>query len=224
MAYEGCLAEEAAIIVKFCRLAEEFCDSTEKGYLQGPMPQDRIKALPILQHHNAPTRLVDWTRLPLVALYFASIYEHDKDGAVWWFDQNAFEHEVGHRWHGYGLKSYPALNNEVNLNDTAFNTDGSPWITKLYCVVLFDRIKEQQGLFTVAGRLGCDHDDLIADCLGEGQYGRIIVPASLKQKVLDRLRTVNIHSESLHYPGADLVGIDLTRAFEQSCRRANKAG
>lgn len=218
MAYEARLAEEAAIIVKFCCLAEEFCDGTEKGYLQGPMPQDRIMALPILQHYNAPTRLVDWTRLPLVALYFASIYEHDKDGAVWWFDQNAFEHEVGRRWHGHGLKRYPALNNEVNLNDTAFNTDGPAWITKLHCRVPFHKIEVQQGFFTVAGRLGREHGELIADCLCEGKYGRIIVPASLKQKVLDRLRTMKIHSKSLDYPGADIVGFDIrNKQGQQGC-------
>jgi len=86
----------------------------------------------------------------------------------------------------------------------------------------FHKIQVQQGFFTAAGHLGLEHGELIADCLCIGQYGRIIVPASLKQKVLDRLRTMKIHSKSLDYPGADLVGIDLTRALEQSCRGGNK--
>jgi hypothetical protein len=221
MAYEDRLAEETAIIVKFCCLAKEFCDDIEKGYLQGPMPQDRIKALPILQHHGAPTRLLDWTRLPLVALYFASISEHDKDGAVWWFSQKAFYDKVDCKWKEYGLKRYVALNNGVNLNDTAFETNGPPWITELHCSVPFDRIKVQQGFFTIAGRLGLDHGELIADVLDEGQYARVIVPISWKQEILDQLRNRNIHSKSIDYPGADLVGTDLTRDLKRAQHRGN---
>jgi hypothetical protein len=44
----------------------------------------------LMQHYGAPTRLLDWTGNPLVALYFA-IVEHqvlgkDRDAAVWVFD------------------------------------------------------------------------------------------------------------------------------------------
>jgi hypothetical protein len=221
MAYEARLAEETAIIVKFCHLAEEFCDSIEKTYLQGPMPQDRIKALPILQHYGAPTRLLDWTRSPLVALYFASICEYDKDGTICWFNREAFYNEVGQRWKNFGLKRHPEINNEIDLNDTAFNTDGPPWITELNCIIPFHRIEVQQGFFTVAGRLGIDHSDLISEILDESKYGRIIIPASLKQKVLDRLRFMNIHSKSIDYPGADKVGTRLTQdlkiQFKYNC-------
>jgi len=220
MAYEARLAEEAAIIVKFCQLAEEFCDSNEKKYLQGPMPQDRIKALPILQHYGAPTRLLDWTNSPLVALYFASIYEHNKDGAVWWFNQEAFEKKVGPRWEEYDMEQYrePRKNGEINLNATAFNTDGPAWISKLHCKVKFDRIRVQQGFFTVAGRLGCDHGNLIEDCLDESQYELIVVKALWKQKILNRLRTMDIYSKSLDYPGADLVGRRLKLDLERNHR------
>ena len=222
MRYEYRLAEETAIIVKFCQIAKEFCDDIEKKYLQGPMPQNRIKALPILQHHNAPTRLLDWTAIPLVALYFATIHHHDKDGAIWWFKRKAFYDEVGQRWKKYGLNRHPEQNNEIDLNDTAFNIDGPPWISELNCLIPFKRIKDQHGFFTVAGRLGFEHDKLIAELLGKGQYGRIIVPALWKQEILNRLRNMDIHSKKLDYPGADLVGIYLTNALKQSFRNVNK--
>jgi hypothetical protein len=214
MRYEYRLAEETAIIVKFCQLAKEFCDDTEKEYLQGPMPQDRIKALPILQHHNAPTRLLDWTAYPLVALYFAAIHHHDKDGAIWWFKRKAFYDEVGQRWEKYGLSRHPEQNNGIDLNDTAFNTDGPAWITELNCMVPFHRIKVQQGFFTVAGRLASEHSDLIAKVLKEEEYGRIIIPHSWKQQILDRLRIMNIHSSSIDYPGADLAGMHLAQCLK----------
>ncbi|HEY5504521.1 MAG TPA: FRG domain-containing protein, partial [Sedimentisphaerales bacterium] len=214
MHYENRLAKETAIIVKFCELAKEFCDDTEKGYLQGPVPQDRIKALPILQHYNAPTRLLDWTANPLIALYFAAIHHHNKDGAIWWFKRNAFYDEVGKRWEKHGLRRHPEQDDGIDLNDTAFNTDGPPWISELNCLVPFPRIRVQQGFFTIAGRLGFEHGVLIADVLKKEDYGRIIIPNSWKQQILDRLRTVNIHSRSIDYPGADLVGIHLTQELK----------
>ncbi len=221
MHYEHRLAEETAIIVKFCQLAKEFCDVTEIKYLQGQMPQNRIKALMILQHHNAPTRLLDWTAIPIVALYFATIHSHDKDGAIWWYKREAFYNAVDQRWKEYGLNRHPEKNNEIDLNDTAFNLDGPPWISELNCIIPFNRIKVQNGFFTVAGRLGLEHDKLIADMLGKGQYGRIIVPALWKQEILNRLRTMDIHSKSLDYPGADIVGKDLTNNLKQNFRNFN---
>lgn len=36
-----------------------------------------------MQHYRLPTRLLDWTELPLCALYFAVTDLPDKDGALW---------------------------------------------------------------------------------------------------------------------------------------------
>ena len=214
--YATRLAEEQAVFEKFYILAYNHFGANEMQRLNQAHANNLISALTIMQHYRAPTRLLDWTLSPWVALYFAAIEHHDKDGTIWWFDQNAFETEVGRRWDRYDLKHDRRWPHQVNLNETAFNLDGPLWITKLHCPIAFHRIEVQQGFFTVAGRLDSEHGALIDDFLSEGQYARIVIPALWKQKILDRLHNMNIHSRSLDYPGADFVGAGITHDLKRT--------
>jgi hypothetical protein len=219
--YKERLAQESVILEKFRVLAIEYFGQIESERLKQSLSNNKISALTVPQHYRAPTRLLDWTHSPWIALYFAAIEHHERDGALWWFRQKPFEDEVHRRWDEvYHMKRYPERNNEVNPNDTAFASDGPEWITKLHCIIPFHRIEVQQAFFTVAGRLGLDHGEHIADLrLADDQYGRIIVPGRWKQDILNILRVMNIHSKSLDYPGADLVGSALSRELREANRR-----
>lgn len=132
MDYAYRLAEEEAVLVKFNTLAPELLGAIECRALGQVFVNDRLFAFSVLQHYGAPTRLLDWTYSPWVALYFAAVSHHDKDGAVWWFDQSAFEAEVGKRWAVYDMERFRKpreFGGQIDLNKTAFNTDGPPWIT-----------------------------------------------------------------------------------------------
>ncbi len=55
--------------------------------VQGRLPADKWEWYFLMQHYGAPTRLLDWTDSPLIALFFA-LHEHpgDRDAAVWMLD------------------------------------------------------------------------------------------------------------------------------------------
>ena len=55
-------------------------------YLAQP-PGNEWEWLALAQHHGLPTRLLDWTTNPLVAVYFAVEKEGDDDSAIWAFSR-----------------------------------------------------------------------------------------------------------------------------------------
>lgn len=73
------LSKEGAIYKRFVQNATQLMDQA---------PMDEWEWLFVMQHHRAPTRLLDWSEGPLVALYFATAdSQKDKaDAALWCLD------------------------------------------------------------------------------------------------------------------------------------------
>ena len=58
----------------------------DASILVKPKPTTKWEWLFIMRHYKAPTRLLDWTESPLVAIYFAVTEHLNLDGAIWILD------------------------------------------------------------------------------------------------------------------------------------------
>jgi hypothetical protein len=173
----------------------------------------KVKTIPcwwaLMQHHGAPTRLLDWSVSPYVAAYFAAHQDgSDRDGAVW-----AFCHR---RLHDAFVKDYgtkpPDLTRSEDedaavkrLHAALRNPAAKPRVVPLeFKFFSSARMAEQQGRFTMCLKVHQDHA-CIATKLPATHLKKIVIPAKIKPDFLAELRRMNITAAAL-FPGVDGLG------------------
>jgi len=158
----------------------------------------QIKWWMTMQHHSCPTRLLDWSLSPYVALYFAVNQFPDSDGAMWFFPSSVLENITESR---YGRLQYGS-DSQLETNE----------IKALYPIVAplhSRRSASQLAVFTICTHVLADHGDVISEAFVEQEdrypLHKVIVPASLKNEFLSRLRIANITPSAL-FPDLDGLG------------------
>lgn len=152
-------------------------------------PADDWEWLFVMQHHQLPTRLMDWTESPLVALYFAveDDAQADQPAALWSlcpFELNQATGFVASHDH-----EIPAFGDDDFLDAYLPTYAGRMNLGAMGAIGMRNnlRIQAQQGVFTVSR----DH----AIPLDEGDpphLWKYIVPADAKQSIRRELSLLNI--------------------------------
>lgn len=169
----------------------------------------------IMQHYNAPTRLLDWTRSLFVAAYFAVEKEEDSDGAIWILHAPRMVHETRKR---FGLE----LPDEPEAIDSLFmDPAAKPAMLHVTATAQTDRMIAQQIGFTVSPLVLADHGAILAEYFAEQppdriQFLKAIIPRRSKPEVLRRLRQVNITANTL-FPGIDGLGRSVAELVRVDC-------
>ena len=185
---------------------------------QAPTALDSIwHWLAVAQHHGLPTRLVDWTYSPFVALHFATETsdDYDRDGVVWCLDFVRANTLLPRRLRtilddeGSDTFTVDMLSEFGSLRD--FDALSSkPFVLFLEPPALNARILNQAALFSLMSSPTTsphewldEHPDLAR---------RVIVPAELKWEVRDKLDQANISERTL-LPGLDGLSRSLQRYY-----------
>jgi len=162
------------------------------------------------QHHGLPTRLLDWTYSPYVALHFATqnIEMYDRDGVVWMLSYVKAHEKLPEQ-----LRQ--SLEEEgANVFTTELLAECAPGLRDLdefgEGFVLFveppsfdARIVNQYALFSVMQPIDLP--------LEEWAY-RVVIPAGLKWEIRDKLDQANI-TERVLFPGLDGISRWLGRYY-----------
>lgn len=197
-----------------------------------PQDDDRLEWLALMQHHGAPTRLLDCTFSFPVTAFFAA-REGETDFAIWAFNWNQFRKSSTARFgltidqKFVALDFHEKMHTKANefLTGTASGALTFPTVPRRSN----ERLEAQQGMFlfpcdtarTLVENLECligqhdihsindpsnlvpyDKDAHNGGLLRQHWLLKCVVPQAERFNVLTDLQTMNIHEASL-FPGLD---------------------
>lgn len=178
------------------------------------VPRKSFEWMFLMQHYGVPTRLLDWSESPLVALYFVVHDRHarlmSKNGALWVLfplklnrkstqitaevDIPSFEDE----WlNNYSVEQYSKGKDTGILPLAAIATRNNP------------RIQAQLGVFTIGHRKKMPIEE-IEDC---NHCIKLVVPASAKSRIRHELQTLGMNRFQI-FPELASIGDTLTEGLK----------
>ena len=174
--------------------------------------------LSLAKHHGLPTRLLDWSYSPFVAMHFATnnVKDFDHDGAIWCVDYRKTNEVLPRPLKKILEADDTNIFTTEMLNSVATTLGEFDALGKEAFVLFFeppsldDRIVNQFALFSLPSSATLGLDELLHS--HEAMYRRIIIPASLKWEVRDKLDQANI-TERVLFPGLDGLSQWLKRYF-----------
>lgn len=175
------------------------------------------------QHRGLPTRLLDWTYSPLVALHFATENpaEYDRDGVVWCVNfveankrlprrlRRILEQEGSDTFTAEMLGAFRSLREFDALAR-------EPFVVFLEPPAVDRRILNQLALFSLMSSPAATLDDWLAH---HRQLCRqVVIPARMKWEIRDKLDQANVNERVL-FPGLDGLSRWLTRYYMPTGKR-----
>jgi len=184
-------------------------------FLGSPPVGDELEWLALMQHHGAPTRLLDFTWSPYVAAFFA-LERATGDAAVWALNLPLLWHlHDRHRCGGVRVgdadpRDPQAFEKFYLSNEHRFVWQGDPFRMP-------QRVVAQSGTFVVTSDLGTTVDQIVAAYPGTGELlvKFVLKTEQLRAQAMASLYSMNITNASL-FPGLDGLARSMAYEFEYS--------
>jgi hypothetical protein len=226
LAFRGLEAPAEEMLTGLMRLGDNYAElenhllrNFRKYAYRDAVPYDSFwNWLALAQHYGLPTRLLDWTFSPFIALHFAT--EHvqffAEDAIVWCFDfikaKRYLPERLRRELDEEGANVFTAeMLGHVAENFKEFDRlADEPFVAFFEPPSLDERIVNQYALFSLMSSPTAALDEWAADHPGLAR--RVVVPHKLKWEIRDKLDQANI-TERVLYPGLDGLSRWLRRQY-----------
>ncbi|MDO6594453.1 FRG domain-containing protein [Neptuniibacter sp. 1_MG-2023] len=199
--------QEGRAIRVFKRKAHYFLNDTSAL-------DDDFRCLALMQHHGAPTRLLDFTKSPYVASYFA-LHSSTTTAAVYAVNTPALWHEATppgfpeQTRDAIDPRNHDLLHKYYLSNQYPVVWPGEPWS-------MDRRIVAQAGTFIIPGKI----DVSVAELLTNYDYNdiilaKIIIPNEIRSEAMEALYRMNISHATL-FPDLDGLARSISYELEAS--------
>lgn len=171
---------ESTLLKRFKQSASMLIDTS---------PKESFDWLFLMQHYGVPTRLLDWSESPLVALYFAveNLEKYGaEDGALWLlYPSELNKHARINNKEEEGF--IPSFDDEELASYSVESLKSNTRI-QLFPVATIatrnnSRIQAQLGVFTIH-----HHENIPIEKVGDGLHTvKIVIPAASKERIKNQL-------------------------------------
>ena len=184
------------------------------SYLRNICGNDELSWMLYAQHYGVPTRLLDFSTNPLVALYFAC-QDQTADGALWIINIDTYEYETVTEYmlfHDLDEWSYDQYLNIIS------NSNNNEMIAPIYITPEYIdiRMNAQASRFMLWPNKRFDFEDIVGnnymtlDTPDSDEFYReyalkLIIPKSCKSGILYELDLLGTNEKNL-FPGLDSIG------------------
>ena len=174
--------------------------------------------LALAQHHGLPTRLLDWTYSPYVAMHFATenVQDYAVDGVIWCIDYTQTNTMLPDTLKRILADEGSFVFTAEMLERAAATLADFDRLSQQTFVAFFEppsldeRIVVQFALFSLVSTYKLSLDAWLAKY--PHVYRKIVLPSALKWEVRDKLDQANITERVLH-PGLDGLSRWLRRYY-----------
>lgn len=204
---------EAEFVAEFQRGARNYLSKDE-------IPEHLIEWLALMQHHGAPTRLLDLTKSPFIAAYFAYEFCWENDNGnvgIWAVNINYLKKkslEILSEEFGNALKESKDLINE-KLFEKVFYQNNKRLVFPVEPFRMNRRYSLQQSVFISTGISDVplmEQLHFLKDHI-EQAVVKIEIPTKFKKEALRELNQMNLHRASL-FPDLDGYALSLKLRYE----------
>jgi FRG domain len=199
-------AQESRMLRIFKRKAHQFLSHV-------PDPEDDFQWLALMQHHGAPTRLLDLTWSPYVAAFFA-LERATGDAAVWALNPAPISYAEAVTLRGGATVRPPAMDPRERGNLRRYFLAGEvPWLWIGEPYLMNPRLTAQSGTFAVPGTLSQPAEAILSGYPDPQEtVVKLVLPsAQVRATGLRELYRMNITYATL-FP--DLDGLARSLAYE----------